>query len=145
VTNSSSSSIFIFATFTVPANSASTSSNIGAKALQGPHHEAQKSTTTGSLDCNTSFSKFSFVICKIAILSPPFSRIVIFSNLYSYYILFFSFCLEFLYIFTQLYFLTILSATIAALLFDNTSCTLTISIPFSIPKTVVATVPSTLS
>ena len=43
------SSIFSFATTNLPAYSLATSSKIGAIALQGPHHSAQKSTRTGVL------------------------------------------------------------------------------------------------
>src|SRR5437868_562205 len=36
-------------------------SSTGATAWQGPHHSAQKSTSTGSPDCSTSFSKVASV------------------------------------------------------------------------------------
>ena len=45
---------------------------IGAIILQGPHHVAQKSTSTGMSEFNTSFSKFSFVRVISAIFISPF-------------------------------------------------------------------------
>src|ERR1700674_2176824 len=39
--------------------SAATASSAGAMALHGPHHSAKKSTTTGSDDFSTSWSKFA--------------------------------------------------------------------------------------
>src|SRR6266550_810212 len=48
--------------FTKPTRSpcsASSSAKIGSTALQGPHHGAQKSTTTGLPACRTSWSKLS--------------------------------------------------------------------------------------
>ena len=41
------SSILIFFIATFPSNSAAIFSKIGPKALQGPHHSAQKSIKTG--------------------------------------------------------------------------------------------------
>jgi hypothetical protein len=52
------SSIFILTTLTCPANSAESSSIKGDIILHGPHHSAQKSTTTGWVDFKTSASKF---------------------------------------------------------------------------------------
>jgi hypothetical protein len=50
------------------------SSTSGPMALQGPHHGAQKSTSTGLSDCNTSDSKFpsSSSIIPSAITLHPF-------------------------------------------------------------------------
>src|SRR6478672_9113502 len=50
------SSILSFATFTLPFISVAISSSEGAIIRHGPHHSAQKSTTTGSLDFSTSES-----------------------------------------------------------------------------------------
>jgi hypothetical protein len=52
------SSIFILTTLTCPANSVESSSIKGDIILHGPHHSAQKSTTTGWVDFKTSASKF---------------------------------------------------------------------------------------
>src|SRR3954453_4697409 len=49
----------IFPIFTLPWYSAASSSTIGAIALQGPHHTAQKSTKTGCSAFKTSWSKFA--------------------------------------------------------------------------------------
>ncbi len=43
--------------FTLPSYSAASSSSTGAIILQGPHHSAQKSTTTGVVDFKTSCGK----------------------------------------------------------------------------------------
>src|SRR5262249_43594666 len=51
------SSTLTFATLTEPAFSRAISSNTGAIILQGPHHSAQKSTTTGLSWFVTSRSK----------------------------------------------------------------------------------------
>src|SRR6266545_948060 len=48
-----SSSVFILATVSWPSYSPASSSRIGATARQGPHHGAQKSTTTGTSDFST--------------------------------------------------------------------------------------------
>src|SRR5450830_2019002 len=49
----------------LPSYSLAISSRIGAIALQGPHHSAQKSTRTGLSDFNTSASKEASEICLI--------------------------------------------------------------------------------
>src|SRR5260370_2048119 len=51
------SSMLTLATVTFPAISAASSSRNGAIILQGPHHSAQKSTRTGSVERSTSSSK----------------------------------------------------------------------------------------
>src|SRR5580765_6804250 len=51
------SSILTLATVRRPAMSAASSSRNGAIILQGPHHSAQKSTRTGSLEPSTAVSK----------------------------------------------------------------------------------------
>src|SRR6185312_4655517 len=48
------SSMLSLAIFTLPPSSVAISSSDGAIILQGPHHSAQKSTTTGSDDWSTS-------------------------------------------------------------------------------------------
>src|SRR5579883_2109246 len=51
------SSMLILATVTLPFMSVASSSRKGAIILQGPHHSAQKSTSTGPEDFSTSCSK----------------------------------------------------------------------------------------
>jgi hypothetical protein len=46
---------------------------MGAIILQGPHHSAQKSTTTGWLDWSTSASKVASVVCLIKSLAMAYS------------------------------------------------------------------------
>ena len=46
----------IFAILSLPSCSLAISSSTGATIRQGPHHSAQKSTSTGSLDLSTSAS-----------------------------------------------------------------------------------------
>src|SRR5690348_10751746 len=48
------SSILILAIVTLPLNSPASSSSAGAIMRHGPHHSAQKSTTTGFLELRTS-------------------------------------------------------------------------------------------
>ena len=55
-------------TLTFPAYSVAISSRIGAIILQGPHHSAQKSTSTGKSLERTSVSKLSSVTCRISAL-----------------------------------------------------------------------------
>src|SRR4051794_31471261 len=64
----SSMSSFTNSTFSVVAAS---SSSAGAIALHGPHHGAQKSTTTGRRALSTSLSKVSSVTSRIARTLPP--------------------------------------------------------------------------
>ena len=47
--------------FTLPSYSSASSSRSGAIILHGPHHSAQKSTSTGVGDCKTCWAKFSCV------------------------------------------------------------------------------------
>src|ERR1041385_3815298 len=49
------------AILTLPSYSPASSSSTGAIILQGPHHSAQKSTTTGVVDLRTSSEKFPSV------------------------------------------------------------------------------------
>ena len=51
--------MFTFATRKRPSLSFAISSRTGAIILQGPHHEAQKSTRTGTGDLRTAFSKLA--------------------------------------------------------------------------------------
>src|SRR6266849_179160 len=59
--------------FTLPWYSFASSSTMGAKARQGPHQAAQKSTKTGVSDFKTSWSKLVSVTSKIELLAiiPP--------------------------------------------------------------------------
>src|SRR6476659_4758203 len=52
---------------TLPSRSLAISSSAGAICRQGPHHSAQKSTTTGVDDFNTSASKVSSETVAVAI------------------------------------------------------------------------------
>src|SRR6056297_3996638 len=54
------------ATLTLPFISAAISSSAGPICLQGPHHSAQKSTTTGISEFFTSASKVSSVTATVA-------------------------------------------------------------------------------
>src|SRR5690606_27291457 len=53
------SSTFSLTIFTLPASSLESSSSTGAMARQGPHHSAQKSTSTGSFEDRTSSPKLA--------------------------------------------------------------------------------------
>src|SRR4051812_1029091 len=64
------SSTFTLAILTLPCISAAISSSAGPIMRQGPHHSAQKSTTTGSADFSTSWSKLVSVTFMVAIASP---------------------------------------------------------------------------
>ena len=55
------SSMFTLATVSLPASSPAISSSAGPIALQGPHHSAQKSTSTGPVAFSTSVAKLSSV------------------------------------------------------------------------------------
>src|SRR5438309_6337943 len=55
-------STFTLTKLTLSENSFATSSTIGATALHGPHHGAQKSTKTGRLDFSTSLSQSPLAI-----------------------------------------------------------------------------------
>src|SRR5437868_15473220 len=53
------------ATVTLPAMSLASSSSAGPISLQGPHHSAQKSTSTGSFAFSTSASKLASVTAVV--------------------------------------------------------------------------------
>src|SRR3954452_5716025 len=57
--------MFSFATLALPAYSVASSSRTGASILHGPHHSAQKSTSTGTVDLRTSCSQLASVIVTI--------------------------------------------------------------------------------
>ena len=59
------SSTFTLAIVISPSYSEANSSKAGAICLQGPHHSAQKSTTTGIFEPITSSSKVASVTCVI--------------------------------------------------------------------------------
>ena len=61
------SSTLTLAILTLPCISVAISSSEGPIILQGPHHSAQKSTTTGSEDLRTSASKLASVTFEVAI------------------------------------------------------------------------------
>ncbi len=67
--NSRSASVFTFTKRTLPLRSCATSSKIGVKLRQGPHHGAQKSITTG----RSSFSNLSSV-SPVALITSPSNR-----------------------------------------------------------------------
>src|ERR1700758_5150109 len=62
------SSTLSLAILTLPAISVAISSSAGAIMRQGPHHSAQKSTTTGSEDFSTSSAKDTSV--TLIVLAP---------------------------------------------------------------------------
>src|SRR5262249_3615241 len=67
------SSVFSLPTLTLPANWSASRSMVGARARQGPHHTAQKSTRTGFSLLTTSFSQLSVVssiTLALAIIVP---------------------------------------------------------------------------
>ena len=64
------SSTLSLAIFTLPFISLAISSSAGAIILQGPHHSAQKSTMTGSLDLMTSASKLESVTLAVNDMAP---------------------------------------------------------------------------
>src|SRR5438093_3737500 len=67
------SSTFSLPTVTLPAYSLASASTVGASRLHGPHHSAQKSTSTGAPDFSTLSSKLPSVkVCtfSVAIASP---------------------------------------------------------------------------
>src|SRR5690606_26405146 len=59
------SSTFSLTIFTLPWRSLDSSSRTGAIARQGPHHSAQKSTRTGSLEERTSSPKVASETCLV--------------------------------------------------------------------------------
>src|SRR5712692_4083304 len=60
---SGSLSVLTLATSALPSYSLANSSTAGAIILQGPHHGAQKSTSTGIGDCKIVFSNASSETC----------------------------------------------------------------------------------
>src|SRR5687767_7712376 len=65
--------MFTFAILTFPLYSVASSSRTGAIILQGPHHSAQKSTSTGSAELSTASLKFdslAVITFSEAIISP---------------------------------------------------------------------------
>src|SRR5918994_5228077 len=62
------SSMLTFATTTIALLSAASSSRNGAIVLHGPHHSAQKSTTTGRSDFSTSASNEASLVVMTVIL-----------------------------------------------------------------------------
>src|SRR5262249_10554853 len=75
--------MFTLPIFTLPANCAASRSMIGDSMRQGPHHGAQKSTTTGLSDLRTSASqlaevnssKLSLAIClTLSVVVAPSLR-----------------------------------------------------------------------
>src|SRR5581483_1057062 len=74
------SSIFILTSFTLPLAAFTAFSRMGVSCLQGPHHGAQKSTSTGwARDSSiTSFMKVCVVVSlttSAAAVAPPFCSI----------------------------------------------------------------------
>src|ERR1700685_267823 len=66
------SSMFNFATVTLPFMSVAMSSRNGAIILQGPHHSAQKSTSTGPGALRTSSLKdWSLILVVLALMVAP--------------------------------------------------------------------------
>src|SRR5258705_8993302 len=68
------SSTFTLTTRAVAAYFSATAATVGSNMRQGAHQVAQKSTSTGLSDCNTSFSKLlSFTSSIAPILAPLFT------------------------------------------------------------------------
>src|ERR1700744_2224468 len=67
------SSILTLATVRRPCRSVARSSRNGATILHGPHHSAQKSTRTGSLECSTRLSKLPS-LTAVGFIGIPFLR-----------------------------------------------------------------------
>src|ERR1035437_3513351 len=68
------SSMFSLAMFSLPACSVAISSSTGAIILHGPHHSAQKSTSTGTsedLTCSSKLASLSVVIALLMAVHPP--------------------------------------------------------------------------
>src|SRR5882724_6439035 len=65
-------SILTLATLARPPCSLAISSSTGPSILQGPHHSAQKSTTTGWEDFKTSASKLASLTSIVAFILSPF-------------------------------------------------------------------------
>src|SRR5690349_840076 len=61
VATSEASSTLSLPTLTLPWNWLATRSMVGPSMRHGPHQAAQKSTTTGTSDCSTSFCQLSLV------------------------------------------------------------------------------------
>jgi hypothetical protein len=80
------SSTFTLIKLTLSENSFAISSTIGATALHGPHHGAQKSTKTGAFDFSTSLSQsplaISFTLCPSDVVLPIVCLISIPYHLY---------------------------------------------------------------
>src|ERR1022692_2289357 len=74
-------STLTLATFTRPDCSVAISSSTGASILQGPHHSAQKSTSTGWVDFSTSASKFAPLISMVGFIFLNFHFVC---NIYRY-------------------------------------------------------------
>src|SRR5215471_14132799 len=66
--------MLILATLSLPAYDVATSSRIGAIILHGPHHSAQKSTSTGSLDFSTCSSNCSSLTWAILVFTRGYSN-----------------------------------------------------------------------
>src|SRR4029453_15864780 len=63
-----------FANTMRPESSSSSCARIGSTARQGPHHGAQKSTTTGVSACRTSCSKLASVSSSTPAMLPTGAR-----------------------------------------------------------------------
>src|SRR6476661_8287551 len=68
------SSTLSFTILTLSPMAPAISSSAGAIILHGPHHSAQKSTTTGLVDLSTSVSKFASDTLPTAMGTPRFSN-----------------------------------------------------------------------
>src|SRR3954462_11340186 len=67
------SSMFSLATLILSLYSVAISSRMGAIILQGPHHSAQKSSSTGFSDFRTSWENVASVVCTICGLLTRFN------------------------------------------------------------------------
>src|SRR5690606_13366017 len=76
-------STLTLATFTLPAYSSASWSRAGAIIRHGPHHSAQKSTSTGSDDCRTAVSKSASPTCMTLSLTELTPAGIAASTLYA--------------------------------------------------------------
>src|SRR3954453_10395797 len=73
-------STLTLAIFTLPACSCAISSSTGASILHGPHHSAQKSTSTGWVDLSTSVSKLASLISIVDFIVQLRSQFYLFRS-----------------------------------------------------------------
>src|SRR5690348_602331 len=73
-------STLTLATLALPICSEAISSSTGPSILHGPHHSAQKSTTTGCVEFKTSASKFDSLTSMVGIICNSVPYTIVISN-----------------------------------------------------------------